>query len=412
MKQLWFSILPNNGQSVCSQMPEWCLRFGIVRLSKKSPSFDVDDPAACLAYTKIILEVGKTGGLDRVGVAPAQVMHRAHQTLVQRKAAGLHDTMQFTYRNPARSTDPQSAVRDAKSMIVGAYSYASPLPDPQSHPSARVARYAWTEYYESLKVGLFAMRDVLRADGFKAVVFADDNSMVDREAAYLAGLGWFGKNANVLIEGAGSFFVLGSVITTAPLTINDVIAADGCGSCRRCIDACPTQAIIEPGTVDAAKCLAWLIQKPGVFDRRYREALGDRIYGCDDCQEVCPPTTRLSLSKPLRNDARPWVNVLELLDMDDEALLTHVQQWYIADRNPDWVRRNALIVLGNIGERTDAHVVDVLARYLEHSDPMLRAHAVWSASRLGLVDLLPIHDTAPLVIDELRNLPLARQSEI
>ena len=393
-------------------MPEWCLRFGIVRLSKKSPSFDVTDPASCLAYTNALLEVGKTGGLDRVGVAPAQVMHRAHQALMQRKAAGLHDTMQFTYRNPARSTDPQSGVRDAKSMIVGAYSYASPTPAPLSVASARVARYAWTEYYDLLKVGLFAMRDVLRADGFKAVVFADDNSMVDREAAYLAGLGWFGKNANVLIEGAGSFFVLGSVITTAPLVINDVIVADGCGPCRRCIDACPTQAIIEPGTVDAAKCLAWLIQKPGVFDRRYREALGDRMYGCDDCQEVCPPTTRLSLSKPLRSGARPWVNVLELLAMDDEALLTHVKQWYIADRNPDWVRRNALIVLGNIGERTDAHVVDVIARYLEHSDPMLRAHAVWSASRLGLVDLLPIHDTAPLVIDELRNLPLARQSEI
>ncbi len=393
-------------------MPEWCLRFGIVRLSKKPPNFDVTDPAWRLAYTNAILEVGQHGGLDRVGVAPAQVMHRAHQALVTRKAAGLHDTMQFTYRNPARSTDPQSAVRDAKSMIVGAYSYASPTPEPMSSASGRVARYAWTEYYESLKVGLFAMRDVLQADGFKAVVFADDNSLVDREAAYLAGLGWFGKNANVLIEGAGSFFVLGSVVTTAPLVNNDVIVADGCGSCRRCIDACPTQAIIEPGTVDAAKCLAWLIQKPGIFDRRYREALGDRMYGCDDCQEVCPPTTRLSLSKPLRNNARPWVNVLELLTMEDEALLSHVKQWYIADRNPDWVRRNALIVLGNIGERTDADVVEVIARYLEHPDPMLRAHAVWSASRLGLVDFLPIHDTAPLVIDELGNLPMARQPEI
>ena len=393
-------------------MPEWCLRFGIVRLSKKSPKFDVADRAACVVYTDHILSIGTSGGLDRVGVAPAQVMQRAHQALVERKAAGLHDTMQFTYRNPARSTDPQSAVADAKAMIVGAYSYASPLPDPQSRPSARVARYAWTEYYESLKVGLFAMRDELRADGFKAVVFADDNSMVDREAAYLAGLGWFGKNANVLIEGAGSFFVLGSVITTAPLVINDKPVADGCGACRRCIDACPTGAIIEPGTVDAAKCLAWLIQKPGIFDRKYREALGDRIYGCDDCQEVCPPTIRLSLSKPLRDDARPWINVLELLDMDDETLLARVDQWYIAERNPDWVRRNALLVLGNIGEGTDARVVSAIARFIEHPDPMLRAHAVWSAARLNLFSLIPMHDTAPLVVDELQNLPLARQQAI
>ena len=390
-------------------MPEWCLRFGIVRLSKKSSTIDLVDHAARAAYTERVLSIGTSGGLDRVGVAPAQVMQRAHQALVERKAAGLHDTMQFTYRNPERSTDPQSAVADAKSMIVGAYSYASPLPDPKAQFSARVARYAWTEYYEALKVGLFAMRDQLRSDGFKAVVFADDNSMVDREAAYLAGLGWFGKNANVLIEGAGSFFVLGSVITTAPLILNENPVVDGCGACRRCIDACPTGAIIEPGTVDAAKCLAWLIQKPGVFDRRFREALGDRIYGCDDCQEVCPPTTRLSLSKELRDDARPWIDVLELLDMDDATLLNHVDQWYIAERNPDWVRRNALLVLGNIGDRRDENVVNAISRYLEHPDPMLRAHAVWSAARLNLSDLIPTHDTAPLVVDELRNLPSARQ---
>ena len=390
-------------------MPEWCLRFGIVRLSKKSSTIDLVDHAARAAYTERVLSIGTSGGLDRVGVAPAQVMQRAHQALVERKAAGLHDTMQFTYRNPERSTDPQSAVADAKSMIVGAYSYASPLPDPKAQFSARVARYAWTEYYEALKVGLFAMRDQLRSDGFKAVVFADDNSMVDREAAYLAGLGWFGKNANVLIEGAGSFFVLGSVITTAPLILNENPVVDGCGACRRCIDACPTGAIIEPGTVDAAKCLAWLIQKPGVFDRRFREALGDRIYGCDDCQEVCPPTTRLSLSKELRDDARPWIDVLELLDMDDATLLTHVDQWYIAERNPDWVRRNALLVLGNIGDRRDENVVNAISRYLEHPDPMLRAHAVWSAARLNLSDLIPTHDTAPLVVDELRNLPSARR---
>ena len=409
MKQRWSLILPNNEQFACSQMPEWCLRFGIVRLSKKHPTIDLVDHAARVAYTERVLSIGTSGGLDRVGVAPAQVMQRAHQALVERKAAGLHDTMQFTYRNPARSTDPQSAVANAKSMIVGAYSYASPMPDPTARFNARVARYAWTEYYESLKVGLFAMRDQLRSDGFKAVVFADDNSMVDREAAYLAGLGWFGKNANVLIEGAGSFFVLGSVITTAPLIINEKPVADGCGACRRCIDACPTGAIIEPGTVDAAKCLAWLIQKPGVFDRRYREALGDRIYGCDDCQEVCPPTTRLSLSKPLQENARPWIDVLVLLDMDDETLLAHVDQWYIAERNPDWVRRNALLVLGNIGDRADENVVGAISRYLEHPDPMLRAHAVWSAARLNLFDLIPTHDTAPLVVDELQNLPSARQ---
>jgi epoxyqueuosine reductase len=115
------------------------------------------------------------------------------------------------------------------------------------------------------------------------------------------------------------------------------------------------------------------------------------------------------LSKPLRDDARPWLDVLELLDMEDETLLAHVDQWYIAERNPDWVRRNALLVLGNIGESTDKRVVGTISRYLEHPDPMLRAHAVWSAARLNLFSLIPMHDTAPLVADELHNLPLARK---
>jgi hypothetical protein len=118
------------------------------------------------------------------------------------------------------------------------------------------------------------------------------------------------------------------------------------------------------------------------------------------------------LSKPLREDARPWINVLELLDMDDETLLARVDQWYIAERNPDWVRRNALLVLGNISEGTDARVVKAIARFIEHPDPMLRAHAVWSAARLNLFSLIPMHDTAPLVVDELQNLPLARQQAI
>ena len=126
------------------------------------------------------------------------------------------------------------------------------------------------------------------------MVFADDNSIVDREVAYRAGVGWFGKNANILLPGAGSWFVLGCVITTAPLPVAADQTPDGCGSCRRCLDACPTKAIIAPGVIDAGRCLAWIIQKPGIMAREWRSAIGDRIYGCDDCQTVCPPTVRFA----------------------------------------------------------------------------------------------------------------------
>jgi epoxyqueuosine reductase len=334
-------------------------------------------------------------------------MQRARETLHSRKSVGLHDTMQFTYRNPDRSTNPQVSVPNAQSMIVGACSYATDSPPEPQQLSARIARYAWANYYESLREGLGAVSEALQADGWNAQVFVDHNALVDRESAYLAGLGWYGKNSNLLINGAGSFFVLGSVVTDAPLVVNERPVEDGCGACKRCLDSCPTNAIVEPGVIDAAKCLAWLVQKPGVFNRDYRVALADRVYGCDSCQDVCPPTIRLGITtKP--SVVRAWVPILNMLEMEDAQLLESVGQWYIADRNPMWVRRNLLIVLGNIGSATDEGVRNAIQRFCAHEEPMLRAHAIWSAARLGLHQFIPATDEDPVVIKELRNLPEVR----
>ncbi len=384
-------------------MLEWCLRFGIVPLANQQP-FSREE---AVAYTEQLCARGLANGIDRIGVAPATVMQRARETLHSRKAVGLHDTMQFTYRNPDRSTNPDAAVPNAKAMIVGACSYSTETPDEPSELSARVARYAWADYYESLRKGLSVVAEVLQADGWHAKVFVDHNALVDREAAYLAGLGWYGKNANLLISGAGSFFVLGSVITDAPLVVNERPVGDGCGACKRCLDSCPTNAIVEPGVIDAAKCLAWLVQKPGVFSREYRVALADRVYGCDSCQEVCPPTIRLGITaRP--TTVRPWIPILNMLNMDDAQLLESVGQWYIADRNPVWVRRNLLIVLGNIGNADDEGVRNAVQRFCSHAEPMLRAHAIWSAARLGLHQFIPQTDEDPIVKEELRNLPEVR----
>ena len=358
-------------------------------------------------------------GITHTGVAAATVLVRARSELHRRRDAGLHDTMQFTYKNPDRSTDPCAAVPGALAVFVGARPYS--VGGVQRQPeglgdlvTGRVARYAQADHYAPLRAGLWAVAEQLRADGWKAVAFADDNSIVDREVAHQAGLGWFGKNANLLITGAGSWFVLGCVVTTAPLPIAAAVAADGCGSCRRCLDGCPTGAIVAPGVVDASRCLAWLLQKPGSFDRRFRRAVGDRLYGCDDCQEVCPPTVRLnvrSVSEPMpapldsapihSAPVDPVVDVLHLLQATDDEVLRRWGRWYLADRDPRWLRRNALVILGNSGRSTDPRVVAALVHALADVDPILRAHAVWAARMLGLSSLLPAGDPDPDVMTEL-----------
>lgn len=329
-------------------------------------------------------------GIARLGVAPADVLARARAELQRRKAAGMHAGMGFTYRNPERSTDPQQAVAGARSIIVAARPYRA-LHDPERPPGAqaRVARYAWVDHYTPLRLALRELALRLRGAGQRAVVFADDNSIVDREVAHLAGIGWFGKNANILVPGAGSWFVLGCVITTAEYPPQRPVA-DGCGTCHRCLDGCPTGAIVAPGVVDANRCLAWLVQKPGTFPVEYREALGDRLYGCDDCQEVCPPTVRLGDRHRVDVDRGPqppqaWVDVIELLESTDDVLIERHGRWYLADRDPVWWRRNALIVLGNTGDAGDPRTCDTLDRYRRHPDPLLREHAEWAARRLGLV---------------------------
>jgi epoxyqueuosine reductase len=358
------------------------------------------------SLTAETIEAGISAGLDAVGVAGAAPFWLTRRLLRARKAAGLHGGMAFTYRNPERSTDPSARVPGAASLVVGARSYRQAPPDHDRGTlgtPGRVARYAWTDSYAPLRAGLGAVAAHLRSLGYRAVVVADDNALVDRAAAVRAGLGWYGKNANVLLPGHGSWFVLGSVVTDASLERARERVGDGCGGCRRCLSGCPTGAIIEPGVVDARRCLAWLLQATGPFPIEFRETLGDRIYGCDDCQEVCPHN-QAGEWPASREEARPSVNVVELLALGDEKLLAAAGRWYVPERDARYLRRNALVVLGNVGDPCDPAVVEALKAALRHPDGLVRAHAVWAARRLGLEQLarpLAVTEADPMVRREL-----------
>lgn len=373
--------------------------------------------------------VGGDAGLDAMGFAAAEVFEETRGHIEQRRRDGLAGGMQFTYRNPRRSTDPRRALPGARSLVVGARRYmrrepagggapdrepadrapadrAPALGDARAVPvPARVARYSWSDHYQPLRRALGQVAARLERHGYRAAVLVDDNALVDREAARRAGLGWYGKNTNLLLPGAGSWFVLGSVLTDADLPPATPVQG-GCGTCQRCLPACPTGALSAPGVLDARRCLAWLVQAPGVFPAEHRVALGDRLYGCDDCQEVCPVNLRAARRRP-PPEAEPGseavVDALELLEAGDEDLLARYGRWYIPHRQPRYLRRNALLVMANTGDPEDPGVMAALGAALADPDGLIRAHAVWAAARLGQRHLLaPLAgDRDPLVREEL-----------
>ena len=374
-------------------------------------------------YLSSLLALGKQSGLDAVGVASAEPFANAQAALEERRARGLASSMQFTYRNPKRSCDPSVTLQGAKSLIVGALRYEGDGEVASERMFLRIASYAQRDYYSDLRDALETVAKRLQDDGHEAQVVVDDNALMDREAARRAGLGWYGKNTCLLIPKKGSRFVLGSVITTAALAPSSPVERT-CGTCNLCQQACPTGALDTAGQLDARRCLAWLLQAEGIFPRAYRAALGNRFYGCDDCQDVCPinsleerlgenrrATAHLFLDSdrelarkrravprlPLETqetscgtvqenlDSAP---VLEVLKLTDEELMDRYGSFYIVRRQPRYLRRNALLVLANTAPGVDdPGVALALQDSIEHEDPMLRAHGVWAAQRLGRFDL-------------------------
>lgn len=346
-------------------------------------------------------EIGLGAGLVAVGVTGVDPLLEARTALEERRARGLNGAMQFTYRNPIRSTEPAALLAGAASLVVGAWPYpggddapadasegpgasetsgASGRSAASSGPTGRVARYATEDHYADLRNALGAIASALESCGHRTRIVADDNALVDRAAAHRAGIGWFGRNANILVPGHGSWVLLGAVVTDALLGDSEPVA-DGCGGCRRCIDACPTGAIIAPGVVDARRCLAWIVQAGGAIPTEFREALHDRIYGCDDCQEVCPPSRR-SPQGTTQVGAGGRVDLLEVITATDEVLLERHGRWYIADRDARHLRRNALVALGNVAAPDDRRARAVLRDVAEGQDELLAEHARWAQSRL------------------------------
>jgi epoxyqueuosine reductase len=328
--------------------------------------------------TDELQQIASELGLDAVGVTPAEPYADTERHIGERRARGLFADMRFTMAQPEISCHPETLLPGARSVVSAALCYYAPANEP-GDGEGRMPRYTWSDHYARLRDKL----DVLgRRIGGSYRVLVDANQHVDREAAARSGVGFYGKNTMLITRRHGSWVVLGTLVTDVELGETPRLDAD-CGSCRLCIDACPTNALDEPGTLDATRCLSYWTQAPTSVRVEFRQALGDRVYGCDICQDVCPWNRgiekRRASNAPDDGD-EPAVSLVEWLERDDEELARRYDRLYVPRNDGKWLKRNALVAAGNVGGPRER---DAVRRYLSSDDDVLREHAEWANARIS-----------------------------
>jgi len=300
-------------------------------------------------------------GFDLCGLAEAKPLDDEARHLEQWLAEGRHAGMDWMANHFDLRTDPTKLVPGARTVVCLVHSYWQGTPaDPAASGPAvgRVARYAWgDDYHEVLKGKLAELFDWLdrRAGGIAGRVFVDSGPVLEKAWAQRAGLGWAGKNANLLNPRLGSYFFLAEMIVDVPLPPDAPFAADHCGSCTRCIDACPTDAIYRPGAVDANRCISyWTIEHRGpTFPEDLARDFGGWVFGCDVCQEVCPWT---KFSRPtsdarfLARDGIATTPLAEWAELDIEAFRERFRRNPVKRAKYDGLMRNVASALGRASD--------------------------------------------------------------
>jgi len=325
-------------------------------------------------------------GFDLVGICalgPAETA-RAFDDWVEHGYAG---TMDYLARGRDKRRDSRLPVPGAISAIVVAMSYGG------REPSGPVARYARGDDYHDVMLdrlrSLHRWLDKELGEPTAGKAYVDTGPLLERDLARRAGLGWFGKNTNLINPSLGSFFFLGALLLDVELVPDAPFEPDRCGTCTRCLDACPTDAFVAPRVLDATRCISYLtIELKGAIPEALREPIGDRIYGCDVCQDVCPWNVRFTTALP---DESPYAAREALGGKDARTLATELLSMSREDFTPAFkgspmkraklrgLERNAAVVLGNIGTPED---LPVLAHALDDPEPLVREHAKWAVERV------------------------------
>ncbi|HLY86677.1 MAG TPA: tRNA epoxyqueuosine(34) reductase QueG [Gaiellaceae bacterium] len=316
-------------------------------------------------------------GLDAIGAAPAEPYAGTERHIRERRARGLFADMRFTMARPEESCHPETLLPGARTVVSAALCYWHPEPErPQGH--GRLPRHTWFDAYEILREKL---DELGRRLGGHYRVLVDANQHVDREAAARSGVGFYGKNTLLITRRHGSWVVLGTLITDVDLEPSAPLDLD-CGECRLCIDACPTGALDEPGTLDSTRCLSYWTQAPAPPPVDYRAALGAQVYGCDICQDACPwnrGVEKRRAGEEVPADATPHVSLVDWLQSDPDELRRRFGRLYVPRDDGRRLRLNAVVAAGNVGGDGERGAV---AACLDDPDETTREIAAWALARM------------------------------
>lgn len=332
-------------------------------------------------------------GFDIVRVTRPDAVPHAGERLRTFLAHGRHGTMDWMETTADRRVDPGALWPEARSIIMLAMSYA-PDQDPMdalSEPlNGVVSAYAKRrDYHDVLKGKLKDLASFLAQRTAAPVkVFVDTAPLMEKPLAEAAGIGWQGKHTNLVSRHGGSWYFLGAILSAADIT-PDAPETDHCGSCTRCLDVCPTNAFPAPYQLDARRCIAYLtIEHKGHIAEEFRAAIGNRVFGCDDCLAVCPWNKYAQTAHETRLATRPELDnppLRELLALDDAAFRERFRGTPVKRTGRDRVIRNSLIAAGNSGDASLLPSVDPL---LADPSPLVRAMAIWALRRLASAEII------------------------
>jgi epoxyqueuosine reductase len=335
---------------------------------------------AALALTQAVKARALEVGFDRVAVGPAGPAEHAARFDAWLDA-GYAGGMDYLARTRVERGDPERLLPGCRSVVALALAYGPREDDPSWRAVSRYAR--GRDYHDLMRPRLAAVVDYLREAGGPATASraaVDTSAVLERDLAARAGLGWIGKNTNLIAVGGGSYFFIGTVLTTAAL-VADGPAADHCGTCTACLDACPTQAFVGPWVLDARRCLAYLtIEHRGDVADEWKPEMRDWLFGCDVCQEVCPWNRKAPPARePALAPSAPLPPLEALLEMDEAAFRARFRGSAMSRARRAGLARNAALLLGNRGDRA---AEPALRRALDDPDPGVRSAAAWALAHL------------------------------